>query len=50
MCESCMHKKDFDMPNDIIEAVKSERLVLFAGAGISTENKRCYPRTFYEEI
>lgn len=50
VCESCMHKKDFDMPNDIIEAVKSERLVLFAGAGISTENKRCYPRTFYEEI
>ncbi|NLH46528.1 MAG: hypothetical protein GX451_10470 [Acholeplasmataceae bacterium] len=45
-----MHKKDFDMPNDIIEAVKSERLVLFAGAGISTEKKGCYPRTFYEEI
>jgi hypothetical protein len=45
-----MHEKQFEMPSDIIEAGKAGRLVLFAGAGISTENKRCYPWSFYEEI
>lgn len=50
VCESCKYKKEFDMPVDIIDALKDDRLVLFAGAGISTENRRCYPSTFYEKI
>lgn len=50
VCESCKYKKDFDMPVDIIDAVKNDRLVIFAGAGVSTESKRCYPSTLYEEI
>lgn len=41
---------DFEIPHDIIEAIKKENLVIFAGAGISTEGKNVYKSSLYSEI
>ena len=49
-CVFCKNNKPFEMPKEIIEASKSGELVLFCGAGISTENKNVLPYTFYESI
>ncbi len=51
-CECAISKnnKAFDMPKEIIEAVTNDDLVLFCGAGISTENRLVLPMTFYESI
>jgi len=38
------------MPKEVIEAAKNGELVLFCGAGISTENKTVLPFSFYEEV
>ena len=38
------------MPEEIIEAVANGDLVLFCGAGISTENRLVLPMTFYESV
>lgn len=38
-CFMCKNNNSFDMPNEIIESVKKKELVLFCGAGISTESK-----------
>ena len=37
-CAYC-DDRAFEIPKDIIEAIKNENLVIFAGAGISTEGK-----------
>ncbi|WP_339160643.1 SIR2 family protein [Siminovitchia sp. FSL W7-1587] len=49
-CEFCKNNRDFTLPNDIIEAVKQGNLVIFAGAGVSTESRSVYYYTLYEEI
>lgn len=41
---------NFDIPKDIIEAIKKEELVIFAGAGISTEGKNVYKSSLYSDI
>lgn len=38
------------MPKEIIDATINEKLVIFAGAGISTESRTVIPITFFEEI
>jgi hypothetical protein len=38
------------MPKGIIEAAEQGRLVLFCGAGISTENKTVLPHSLYTEV
>ena len=38
-CAICSNNKPFDMPKEIIDAVVKEELVLFCGAGVSTEKK-----------
>ena len=38
------------MPDEIVEATINNKLVIFAGSGISTEYKSLYPYTFYEDI
>lgn len=48
-CAFCGNK-DFEIPNDIIEAIKNDNLVIFAGAGVSTEGKNVYKSTLYSEI
>lgn len=49
-CDVCRNHHEFDIPNEILEAVKNGNLVLFAGAGISTEGKGVFPKSFYQEI
>lgn len=47
-CTFCKSRKDFIFPEEIIQNIHN--VVLFVGAGISTENKLVWPTTFYEEI
>lgn len=49
-CAICKNNKPFTMPEDIVKATIEENLVLFCGAGISTENKMVMPYTFYSGI
>lgn len=49
-CFVCKYDLPFEMPEDLLEACIEGKLVIFAGAGISTENRKGYPHTFYEQI
>ena len=41
---------NFEIPLEIIDDIKNNRLVIFAGAGISTEGKNVYKTTLYADI
>ena len=49
-CEFCKNKLPFDLPQEIIEATINGDLVLFVGAGISTETKNVFKETLYEDV
>jgi len=49
-CESCNNNLSFDLPEEIIDAIKQRRLVVFAGAGISTESKNIFIDSLYDEF
>ena len=49
-CHICKNFNDFEIPNEIINAVEKGKLILFCGAGISTESKSVLPQTFYINI
>jgi NAD-dependent SIR2 family protein deacetylase len=51
-CEGapCKDALPFDVPNHLLEQISSGNVVLFAGAGISTENKVHSVDLFYEVI
>lgn len=49
-CAICKNNKPFDLPKEIIEATINNNLVLFCGAGISTEGKNVLPFSFYTSI
>lgn len=49
-CAICKNNKPFDLPKEIIEAAINGNLVLFCGAGISTEGKTVLPFSFYTSI
>lgn len=49
-CEICKNRLPFEMPMEIVDAVTKGQLVLFAGAGISTENNRIFKETLYQDI
>lgn len=49
-CDICKNHIDFNMPEEIVDAVLNRNLVLFCGAGISTESKLVYPDTIYMEV
>ena len=49
-CAICKEQKPFVMPKEILDAAKNGELVLFCGAGISTENKNVLPYSFYSSI
>ena len=49
-CAICENQKPFEMPNDILTAAEKGELVLFCGAGISTESKRVLPVSFYKDV
>ena len=49
-CDICKNHIDFNMPEEIFDAVLNRNLVLFCGACISTESKLVYPYTIYMEV
>lgn len=49
-CSICKNNRLFELPNEIIEAAVKGELVLFCGAGISTEGKNVLPISFYSTI
>ena len=46
-CAICKNNKPFTFPKEIIDAALDGELVLFCGAGISTESKNVLPYSFY---
>jgi NAD-dependent SIR2 family protein deacetylase len=49
-CERCKLRRPFELPSEIVSACKSGTLIVFAGAGVSTESVTVYPYAFYQEI
>jgi hypothetical protein len=49
-CEYCRHNKAVSLPQELVDATLSGNTIIFAGAGISTENKSVLRQTFYDEI
>lgn len=49
-CEICKNYHDFIFPKDLFDAIKNNEVVIFAGAGISTEGSNIFPSTLYEDI
>ena len=49
-CEICKVKKPFKLPARIVEAVLNQRLIVFAGAGVSTEARGVFKTSLYESI
>jgi hypothetical protein len=46
----CRDKHPFALPEPLVKALKSRSLVLFAGAGISTEGRHVFPHSFRQEL
>ena len=49
-CAYCSNEKGFEFPRELLERLATGNVVVFAGAGISTENRMYCRTTFYEEI
>lgn len=49
-CAVCGTHYPVDVPEDLVSAARARNLVVFAGAGISTEAPGLFPETFYQEI
>jgi len=49
-CEYCKRKIPFEIPREVIDACEHGKLVIFAGAGVSTEKKGGFPFAFYDDI
>src|SRR5687768_2087689 len=49
-CRACSVCIDFDVPEHLVDAAAEGRLVIFAGAGISTENHYLFPLSFFAEV
>lgn len=49
-CAICQNNIPFKIPDEIIDAAKRGDLVLFCGAGISTEKRSVLPYSFYTSI
>ncbi len=49
-CAYCKNNLPFDLSSEIIDAAISGELIVFAGAGISTESKLVFKETLYEDV
>ncbi len=49
-CEICGDNRPFELPKDLYERFIHGEVVIFAGAGVSTENHAVYPYTLYQEV
>jgi NAD-dependent SIR2 family protein deacetylase len=50
VCAMCGEDHPFDMPPELLKAALEGRLVIFAGAGISTESRRAVGDTFASRV
>ena len=49
-CSRCRLKRPFELSSEIVDACRTRQLVIFSGAGASTESRGVFPDNFYEEI
>lgn len=49
-CFICQDKQPFELPEDLYQSFLNCLVVIFAGAGISTENRAVFPYTLYEDV
>lgn len=49
-CDECKYNLEFSLPDEILQSAVQGNLVIFAGAGISTETKKIFKQTFYQDI
>jgi hypothetical protein len=49
-CITCKNNNPFDIPDHLINEILAENVVIFSGAGVSTENKDLLPFTLYEDV
>lgn len=49
-CEYCKRKIPFEIPRGVIDACEHGKLVIFAGAGVSTEKEGGFPFSLYDDI
>jgi hypothetical protein len=50
MCIMCQGRHDFVLPSHLLKQLSDRKVVIFAGAGVSTETPLVFPWTFYDEI
>jgi hypothetical protein len=49
-CEWCRRRRPFDIPERLVKACIAGDVVIFAGAGVSTEGDAVLPWTLYSEV
>ena len=49
-CFFCKNNDEFDMPIFLLDQIKEGNVVLFAGAGISTESEIVLPYSLYDDV
>lgn len=49
-CAVCRDQKEFVLPKHLLDQLSAGNVVLFAGAGVSTEFRSVFPTTFYEDV
>jgi hypothetical protein len=49
-CALCKDRRDFVLPEHLKKKFYEHDLVIFAGAGISTENRVVFPYTLYDDV
>jgi NAD-dependent SIR2 family protein deacetylase len=49
-CLECRNKRPFNLPAELIEALTARNLVVFAGAGVSTEAMGVFKETLYQDV
>ena len=46
----CQNRQEFMVPDHLMKQLTSRKVVIFAGAGVSTETPTVFPWSFYDEI
>lgn len=49
-CFVCRDNQPFDLPDDLYQSFLRGNVVVFAGAGVSTESRAVFPYTLYEDV
>jgi hypothetical protein len=49
-CDICKNYHDFVFPSDLFQSIIKDEVIVFAGAGISTEGINIFPTTLYQDI